>query len=173
MKAKIRALIILLILCVFFALLYALLPGKKPAPAELQGADETFLITDIPVSEVLAMAVSNSYGSFGILNSPDGIRAVSHIDGQYSASQLRAFVYIASHLSGRLLDIEIGLDDIANSIARITLILTGSREINFAILRKSPVGEDYFLFSEEHQSVFRISGTYAEWFLYSAEDFLE
>ena len=172
MKAKLRALIVLLSLCVIFALLYALLPGGKPAPAVAESAEVTF-ITDIHVGELLALAVTNSYGSFGILNSPDGIRVVSDTEGQFSTSQLRAFVYIACHLTGRSLDILPEVDDIVNSLARFTLILTGGREYHFAVLRKSPVGEDYFLFSEEHQSIFRIANTDAELFLRSAGDFLE
>ena len=172
MKAKVRALIILLSLCVIFGLTYALLPGERQAPVR-ESADDAILITDIPVGELLALAVTNSNGSFGILNSPDGIRFVTDTDGSFSASQMRALVYLACHLTGRTLDIPPTADDIANSIARYTLILTGGSEINFAVLRKSPVGEDYFLFSEDHQSIFRISGKDAEWFLSSAEDFLE
>jgi len=172
-KAKVRALIILMSLCVIFGSIYVLLPSGKPAPSGRESADDAVLITDIPVGELLALAITSSRGTYGILNSPEGIKIVSDTDGEYSASQMRAFIYIACHLTGRPLNILPEVDDIANSIVRFSLILTGGRENNFAILRKSPVGEDYFLFSEEHQSVFRISGSDAEWFLLNAGDFLE
>ena len=176
MKAKVRALITLSFLCVAFIFIYALIPGGKSAPSGggQKSSDETILITDIPVSELLALAITNNHGSFGILNSPDGIRAVSDTDAQFDAAQMRAFIYIACHLKGiRVLDILPEAGDIANSIARFSLILTGGREYHFAFLRKSPVGEDYLLFSEEHQSVFVVSGSNAEWFLSNAGDFPE
>ena len=171
MKAKVRALIILSLLCVILGALYAFLPGEKTASGP--ESENAFLITDIPVSELLALAITNRHGSLGILNSPGGIRAVSDTQGDYDLSQLRALVYLACHLTGRPLDIRAEADDIANSLARFSLILTGGREYYFAVLRQSPVNEDYFLFSEEAQAVFLVSGSEAQWFLKGAEDFLE
>jgi len=175
-KAKLRALITLFLLCVILIFTYALIPGKKPAPAggKQESAENAVLITDIPVSELLALAITNANGSFGILNSPDGIKAVSDINGQFDTAEMRAFVYLACHLTGiRPLDILPKTDDIANSIARFSLILTGGREYKFAFLRKSPVNEDYLLFSEEHQAVFLVPASSAEWFLRGAGDFLK
>lgn len=176
MKAKIRALIVLSILCACLVLVYILLPKGKPVTAGSvsPNAESPAIITDIPVSELLAIAISNSNGAFGILNNPDGITLISDKTGSFSVSQMRATAYTACHLPGiRDLKIIPEAQDIANSLSRFTLILTGGREQNFYILRKSPVGDDYLLFSEEQQSVFLVSAADAEWFLQSAEDFLE
>jgi hypothetical protein len=187
-KAKIRVLIILLILCVFLAAFYALLPsgsgglpagglsagragdGASPAGA---GADAGFTITDIPAGEVHALAISNGRGLFGVLNGPGGVIAVSDEEGPFDAAEMRALVYMACHLRGirRLDKISLSGADIADSLARLTIILTGGSEYNFAILRKSPVSDDYLLFSEEDQAVFLISASTAEWFLRNAADF--
>lgn len=185
MKAKIRALIVLLILCVFLAALYALLPPASGGPGTRGGAaggaspaggngDAVFTITDIPAGEVHALAISNSRGLFGVLNGPDGVIAVSDAEGPFDTAEMRALVYMVCHLTGtRRLDNFPLSDsaDIANSLARLTIILTGGREYNFAILRKSPVSDDYLLFSEEDQAVFLIPESSAEWFLRSAADF--
>jgi hypothetical protein len=175
-KAKIRALIILLILCVFLAAVYALLPPAGSAGLAAGGAadrDAGFAVTDIPAGEVHALAISNKRGLFGVLNGPNGVIAVSDEEGPFDAAEMRALVYMACHLRGRRLD-KLSLSDsadIANSLARITIILTGGAEYNFAVLRKSPVGDEYLLFSEEEQAVFLISESSAEWFLRGAADF--
>ena len=176
MKAKIRALIVLSILCICLALVYIFLPDGKPAATGNIGSntDNPVVITDIPVSELLAIAISNSNGAFGILNNPDGITFVSDKAGSFSVSQMRAAAYTACHLPGiRDLKIIPEAQDIANSLSRFSLILTGGREQNFYILRKSPATDDYLLFSEERQTVFLVSPADAEWFLQGAEDFME
>jgi hypothetical protein len=87
---------------------------------------------------------------------------------------MRAFVYLACNLTGtRRLDTPPEAGDLANHLAIFTLIMTGGREYGFALLRKSPVSDDYLLFSEEHQAIFLISESHAQWFLRSAKDFLE
>ena len=178
MKAKIRALIIIFIFCIFFAVTFVLLPSGRQVPGNRTTRDPNdtaLMITDIPVSEIQALALSNSYGSFGIINNPAGIAAVSNLAGTFNIQEMRALVYMAGHLPGlRRLD-NFSLPDaayIANSLARFTLILAGGHENNFAILQKSPVSDDYLLFFEEQQSVFLISRSNAELFLRSPEDFL-
>jgi hypothetical protein len=171
-KAKLRALFILLILCVFLAALYALLPGERAAPSPAPG-DVLSAITDIPAGEARALAVSNGRGVFGLLNGPDGVTAVSDLDGPFDAAEMRALLYAACHLRGRRLD-GFPLPGAAapgDSLARVTLILSGDREYNFTILRKSPVSGEYLLFFGEEQAVFLIPGSSAEWFLRGAADF--
>jgi hypothetical protein len=163
MKAKLRALILLLILCAAMAAGYVLLPGSSP-----QGAAPTLLkITDIPVGELKALALSNSLGVFGILNGPEGLSAVSETSLTFDVAQMRALAYAACHLNGirRLDTFDLQEPYIENPLARFTLILTGGRDSNFAILQKSPVGGEYLLFSEDEQCVFLISGSSAELFL--------
>jgi len=173
-KAKIRALITLSILCVFLALAYVLLPSGKSARGAQANVGQSLVITDFHVSELLALAISNGYGPFGILNNPEGVAAVSDIVGSFSAAQMRAIIYLACNLTGiRRLDSLPEPEDITKSLSFFTLILTGDREYVFALLRKSPVSEDYLLFSQEHQAIFLIPESDAQWFLRSAEDFLE
>ena len=179
MKAKIKALVTLLVLCVFLALTFALLPPGANAPERPGSASAgptesaAFPLTNIPVSEIQALAISNIHGSYGIINSPDGITAVSDTGVNFSVQEMRALVYLAGHLTAtRHLDTFLPkAEDIANSLARFTLILSGGRENNFAILRKSPVSDEYLLFFEEQQSVFLVSAADAEWFLRSAAEF--
>lgn len=176
MKAKIRALIILSILCVFLASAYALLPSGQASAAGRGAANFgiPLIITDFHVSELLALALSNSRGPFGILNNPQGITAVSDVDGYFSAAQMRAFVYVVCNLRGtRRLDILPEPEEIANSLAHFSLILTGYREYRFALLRRSPVSDEYLLFSQEHQAIFLVSEPTAQWFLRGAGDFME
>ncbi|MDR2434976.1 MAG: hypothetical protein LBD47_10475 [Treponema sp.] len=174
MKTKIRALIILLILCVFLALIYALLPaeGDGSFPARGEGRDALSAITDIPAAEAQALAISNGRGLFGLLNGPGGVIAVSDMAGPFDAAEMRALLYLACHLKGRRLDkFSPNAAALADSLARLSLILTGGREYNFALLRKSPVSDEYLLFSEEEQAVFLIPESSAEWLLRGAVDF--
>ena len=172
MKAKLRALFVLLALCIFFALNLALLPSERPVPAALVTG---IMITNIPVSEVFALAITNSYGLFGILNSPEGITVLADLDGNFNAQEMRALIYLTANLPGlRRLDnfSPPEADGIANSLARFTLILNGGMESNFTILQQSPVSDDYLLFFEEQGSLFLISRSTAEWFLRDPEDYL-
>jgi hypothetical protein len=176
-KAKIRALIILLILCLFLAALYTLLPAGSggPSPVRRDSPDTVVTITDIPAGEMQALAITNGGGIFGVLNGPGGVTAVSNRAGPFDDAKMRALVYMACHLTGiRRLDKLAPPDDgdMANSLARFTLILTGNREYNFAILRENPVGDGYFLFFAEEKSLFLIPGASAEWFLRKDTDFL-
>jgi hypothetical protein len=169
-KATIRALIVLFVLCVFLAALYALLPGEKaPQSAGIEGPaspDESFTITDIPSGEIRALAISGSRGSFGVINRPEG-PALVDAEGVSDAGELGALLYLAGHLSGtrRLDALPLSAADIANSLVRITLILEGGSERRFAVLRKSPLDDGYLLFSEDEQRVYLIPESSAEWFL--------
>jgi hypothetical protein len=163
MNTKLRALVILLILCAALAAGYVLLPGSAPQDA----SSSSVTINDIPVGELKALALSTSQGIFGILNGPDGLSAVPEASLTFDEAQMRALVYAACHLTGirRLDTFSLQESDIENPLARVTLILTGDRESNFAILRKSPVGSEYLLFSEDEQCVFLISASIAKLFL--------
>ena len=178
MNAKIKALIILTIVCIFLGIIFALLPSENSHPdnrAQRNTNDAPVMITDIPVGEIQALAVTNSHGSYGIINSPNEITVVSDLDGVFSTQEMRALIYLAAHLPGiRRLDSFSLPDaaDIENSLSRFTLILTGGHENNFAILRESPVSDEYLLFFEEQQSTFLISRSSAELFLRNPEDFL-
>ncbi|MDR1967048.1 MAG: hypothetical protein LBQ36_10080, partial [Synergistaceae bacterium] len=96
------AIIVLSAVCAVMLVAMVLLISYDPR----EGADglasppEVFEITSLSASEVGAVAVSNSAASYGLLNDPSGIRVVSGASGDYSASELRAFVYAACHLSG-------------------------------------------------------------------------
>ena len=181
MKAKIRALAVLLILCISLALTYGLLPSAKPPAkpsdkAAAANAEQTITITDIPASEIQALAINNNHGTYGIINRPEGITVVPDTGANFSVRKMRALIYTASHLTGirRLENYTIPSDDeIKNSLARFSLILSDGRENNFAILKKSPATNDYLLFFEEAKSVFVVSRSNAEWFLRGIGDFLE
>jgi hypothetical protein len=176
-----RALVILFILCVFLTAAFILIPSEK-AGGNAQGnaasgsAESTVPITDIPVSGIQALAITNAHGSYGIINSPDGISAVSDKSGNFSVKEMRALVFAAAHLRAmRRLDnySPPQAEDIEKSSARFTLILSDGRENNFAILQKSPVSDGYLLYFEEQKAVFLISQSNAEWFLRSAEELLD
>ena len=169
MNVKVRALIITTTLAVLFTLAFLLFPQRKYLPADKTTQDGTpVIITDIPVSEVLALALYNNYGTFGILNSPDGVQAMSANEATLSLSQMRAIVYMASHLTGiRLLENYPlpGVTEIINSTARFTLILSDSHSYNFVILQKNSIGDGYILFFEEQKVIYLISDSTAECFL--------
>ena len=176
MKAKIRALIILSILTVLLASAYVLIPdGRQSVSGGTQDKPgDAVVINDFPLGDLLALAITNSRGSFGILNKADSLTMVSDREGSFSIPEMRAITYLACHLEGiRRLDTVVGEADIKDPLAHFSLILEGGREYNYLILRKSPVSDDYLLFSEEDQCIFVISRSSAEWFLRSAEDFLE
>ena len=176
MKAKIRAMIVLFVLCIFFTVTFALLPSGSQAAgrAARVAGDAALMITNIHVADIQAIAIANTYGLIGIINNPTGITVVSHLDGDFNAQHMRALVYFSGNLPGirRLDNFPIpDAEEIENSLARFSLILTGGHEYNFAILRQSHISDDYFLFFEEQLSTFLISQSTAEWFLRDPESF--
>ena len=176
MKAKIRALIILLSVLVLLAVCYVLLPPEKSPASDstVQKTDSGIMITDIHVTELLALIITNSHGSFGILNEPDNISLISGTEGSFSVSYMRAAVYLACHLPGiRQLDMTPEAVDIANPLAAVSLFLADGSEQSFIILRKSPVGDNYLLYIADNQSVFLVSADNTGLFLAGTEDFPE
>ena len=179
MKAKIRALIVLAVLCVFLPVIYILIPDGKFAaskpgqPAGQNKPPAPVLITDIPVNEVKAMALSNEYVTLGILNTPEGITAMPGAGKPFSPEQMRALIYKACHLTAlRLLDNHPlpQKSETEKAPARFSLILSDGREYNFILLGKSSVDNNYLLYSEGQESVFLISEENARWFLANADN---
>ena len=152
MKTKLRALFVLLCLCIFFAASFALLPSGRPVPAAVVSQEDTaIMITDIHVGDVYALALTNGQGYLGIINNPEEPMIISDLDGSFNIQEIRALIYLSANLPAlRSLD-NFSLpteEDIANAFARFTLILSGGFENNFAILQQSPVSNDYVLFFE-------------------------
>ena len=178
MKTKLRALFVLLVLCMFLAAAFMLLPSGRPAPnfgARVNQEDAVIIITDIHVGDVYAMALTNRQGYLGIINNPEEIIVISDMDGSFNNQEMRALIYLSANLPAlRSLDnFSIPTEeDIENSLARFTLILNGGFENNFAIIQQSPVSNDYVLFFVEQQSMYLISPSTAEWFLRNPEDYI-
>lgn len=137
--------------------------------------DTIYSITNVPVDQVQAIAVSNDRAVFGLLLTGTDIELITQQPGAYSQSELRAFVYATCHLTGNqenkdLSDIQsYGFD---TPLSRVTLILADGSEVNFAILRQSGMGDSYYLFSEEKQAIYLIPAMDAQLFLRSESDFL-
>jgi hypothetical protein len=100
---------------------------------------------------------------------------VSGASGDYSASELRAFVYAACHLSGTREIKDLSLAEslgINNPLARVTLIKTDGAEVRLSILSRNAVTGEYYLFSEDHQAIYMIPASSAEIFLESERAFM-
>ena len=178
MKAKLRAFFVLFVLCMFLAASFALLPSGRPVPAAAAKAgqeDAAIMVTNIHVGDVYALALTNRQGYFGIINNPEELTVISDLDGIFNIQEMRVLIYLSANLPAlRSLD-NFSLpteEDIENSLARFTLILSGGFENNFAILQQSPVSDDYLLFFTEQQSMYLISPSTAEWFLRNPEDYI-
>jgi hypothetical protein len=176
MKAKLKALLTLFIIAVLLATAYIIIPSRNTRQLLIaeESIGESIIVTNFAVSELLAIALTNEHGAFGILNNPEGITLVRGAEGNYSSAQMRAFVYLACNLkAASRLDIIPESNDIANALAFFSLILSEGREYGFVLLQQSLVTSDYLLFSYEHQAVFLISQQDAAWFLRSSNDFFE
>ena len=176
MKTKLRALFVLLVLCIFFAASFALLPSGRSIPAAVANQEDTaIMITNIHAGDVYALALTNRQGYFGIINNPEEPMIISDLDGTFNIQEIRALIYLSANLPAlRILD-NFSLtaeEDIVNALAHFTLILSGGSENNFAILQQSPVSDDYVIFFEEQRSAFFISQSIAEWFIRNPEDYL-
>ena len=100
MKAKKRA-------ALWLALSVALLSGllllllREPETQAADTAETTvYPIVDLSVADIAAVKVENGSTSFAVLQGPDGVEMASRSDNAYDATQMRAFLYAAAHITG-------------------------------------------------------------------------
>ncbi len=162
-------------LALLAALAWLLLMGAPETP---QAAEDTAVhtITDIPVTQLSAVAVENAHTRFAVLQTPDGVEAITKTPGAYDDTQLMALLYAAGHLTGTRKNTDAstwaqyGADA---PQATITLHLTnGSQQVLRVLMRDPLEGNGAYLFSEEEQAVYLVSYAVAELFLRQESDFL-
>lgn len=175
MKAKRRAITALSAACLLLLACTAALALYTPRGAQdAQAGGTVYEITNIPVGEIRAVAVSNAEAIYGLMQSGGEITMVSDVQGVYSAAELRALVYAACHLTGKreIRDLSAAEQYGINSpLARITLIRSDGGEVNLSLLSQNPIDGSYFLFSEEKQAIYLIPPGEAELFLRREKDF--
>ncbi|MDR1379755.1 MAG: DUF4340 domain-containing protein [Synergistaceae bacterium] len=183
-----RTIIALSSACALFAILAFLLARYDPydydpydmeesaTPLEITKI-EVMEVTAFPPSEIGAIAVTNVLTSYGLMNYPTEIMVISNVSGDWSQSDLRAFVYAACHLtaSRRLPDaspaeyLGSGTD---SPLAKVTLIKSDGTRVNFSILSRNETSGEYYLFFEEQQILCMITAADAEIFLQDERAFL-
>ena len=174
MRAKVYAVRILSVLCICFGIAAVMLWRYTPNTVASQADTAVYPITEIPVGEIAAIAITNQKASFGVMLQNGVIEVVSDIQGNYDQSQLRALCYAVGHLNGSRKNTDqkswqgFGIE---SPLARVTIFKTDGQSENFAVLSQNPIDQNYYLFSETHQAVYLISKREAELFLRQEEDF--
>ncbi len=174
MRTKIKAVRLLSLLCLCFGAASMLL--WRYTPATVGQADQTavYEITDIPVSEITAVAITNKQASFGVMQKEGALEVVSDTEGSYDQAQLRALVYAASHLTGSRKNTDpeswagYGYGD---AQAVVSLFRQDGSTVSFAVLMQNPIDQNYYVFSEDEQAVFLVSQKDVELFLRGDREF--
>lgn len=180
MIAKIKAIKLLvltvavLLICAGFLTFYA--SGRQGDTGKGSGGvqEAVFEITNIPVNEVAALAITNAKTRFGLLIKDDELEMVSDIQGNYSLTELRSLIYAAAHLVGsrKITDLtnaeQYGMNQPA---ASISLIKTDGTQLDLSLLSQNPMDGNYYLHPKTDQAIYLIPANVAELFLRQEADF--
>lgn len=180
MIAKIKAIKLLsltvaaLVICTGLLTFYP--PGKQAGSGsgsrDMQEA--IYEITNVPVSEVAALAVTNSKARFGLLIKGEELELVSDVQGDYSLTELRSLIYAAAHLTGsrKITDLtnaeQYGMNQPS---ASISLIKTDGTQLDLSLLSQNSMDGNYYLHSKTDQAIYLIPANVAELFLRQEKDF--
>ncbi|MDO4983985.1 MAG: DUF4340 domain-containing protein [Eubacteriales bacterium] len=185
MKKKLRALYILIALAVVFGAGTAVL-HISPSAAETEStesADIPCVITDIPVSMISAVAVTNSECSLGLLPMGENVELVLAdetgqlvaSDAQFSQSEARSMVYMLCHMSGTK---ELGTpkdkDEYGYSSpnANLTFILSDKTQREFLLGSETAGGRGYYLFDLAADKLYIVKNDTAALLLRTPKDFI-
>lgn len=180
MITKIRAIKLLTltaaVLLICTGLLTFYVRGKSGALTEAAGGtkEAVYEITNIPVSEVAALAITNTKTRFGLLIKGEELEVVSDVQGSYSLSELRSLIYAAAHLTGsrKITDMtsagQYGMDQ---PLASVSLIKTDGTQVDLSLLSQNPMDGNYYLYANAEQAIYLIPANIAELFMRQETDF--
>lgn len=176
MIAKRRAIQILSLVVVVLAVSAGLLAAYSPAGSGgADGAEEAvYPITDISVSQVAALAITNEMCKFGVMMKDGEIEVVSEVQGSYSTTELRSLVYAAAHLTGsrKISDLSDGEQyGMEKPLASLSLILTDGSQIDLFLLKENPLDGNYYMYAPADQAIYVVPADVAGIFLRSETDF--
>lgn len=175
MKAKMRALIVLVLLNILLAGAIAILltmPGKEAA---LQENATVYEVTDLSASQIMAVKVENENAAYAIMQNGPNIELISTLKGEWDQTQLRAFIYAAGHISGsRKVEEEAAFGNygMADPRSSIAIFLSDGTEKYYRVLARNPLDQGSYFYSEEDNAIFLVAQDVADLFLRTEKDFL-
>lgn len=179
MKQKRKALLILWTMVLLLAVGTATLAFYQPNAEAEDEQTAVWQITDISVSEVGALAITNSHGTFGVLSYNGALELVTQneADGEHaSVSELRSLVYTVSHLSSsKKLSAPASLAQYGydSPTATVVLMLNDGSQLTLRLLMQSSMDGGYYLYREDTKELFLLDAATASFLLRSPLDFTE
>lgn len=185
MKKKRRALYILLAAAIAFGAGTAVL-NISPADNERRSAEETDMpcvVTDIPLSQLSAIAVTNSDCSLGLLPIGENVELVLADETgklvsselEFSQSEARSTVYMLCHITGtRELPMPKDKDDYGYStpLANLSFILSDKTQREFLLGSEIPGDRGYYLFDIGADRLYIVGNDTAALLLRTQKDFI-
>lgn len=175
MKAKKRAALWLTVCAAALSGLLFLLAREPDTKAAVTAETTVYPIVDLSVADIAAVKVENGSASFAVLQGPDGVEMVSRSANAYDATQMRAFLYAAAHITGsrRVTDASAFANYGADAPrATVTLYLADNAQRVLEVLADHPLGEGTYLYDKEGNAIYLVAREVAALFLRTEQDFI-
>lgn len=157
-------------------LIWLLRTEAMPAQRAEEAESTVYTITDIPVTQLSAVAVENKQARFAVMRTPDGVEAITKTPGVYDDTQLMALLYAAGHMTGTRKNTDDGAWAQYGADApqaTITLHLADGTQQTLRVLMRDPLDDSgAYVLSEKDQAVYLVSYAVVELFLRQESDFI-
>ncbi len=141
-------------------------------PAAPAGEEAVALsVTQLSVGDVQAVVLKNGSGAVSLLNLPTGVVVDGGDASVYAQDKLTALIYNLAHLeaAGTVAPAEDDRYGFASPSAQVSLLLEDGT-VRLTLGRACPVGEGYYLRTDQSDEIYRIDSQMAAQMLQSADD---
>ncbi len=137
---------------------------------------ESFDSVGVPMSNISAIGLSNPSGTIAMILKADGIEVAGENTSDFSQEELMAFVYEMTHITSttEISDLENASDyGMENPSAFCVMMLANGEEMTLALLNKSSIGNQYYMYNSYLNKIYMIDSKYADYMMRERSDFTD